>query len=114
MEAITPIFGALTGGGGGFGMIGSLLSAVGSFMGQSTPDVPTPPAVSIAPGTAAPEIKPAETAASLLSQDQKDQMALDEKRRRLIAGQKNSAQANNVTNGQVSNPLLDKPTILGQ
>lgn len=122
MSFIAPIFTSLgglggaagaAGGMGGFGMIGSLISAVGSFMGQSTPDVPTPPAVSIAPGTAAPELKPADTPASLLTQDQKDQMQLDEKRRRLLANNKSSANTNNLTKGNVDTALTDKPLILG-
>lgn len=105
--------GSLFGGGGlmsGLSMIGSLLSTISSFMPKDTPDVPTPPAVNLAPATPLPEVKPAETPAQIMTEEQKQQMAENEKRRRaILMGDK----TNGTVAGELDTQATIKKTLLG-
>lgn len=118
MAAIAPIFGGLLGAGGaaggGFGLFGSILSAFGSLIGGgSTADVPTPAPVIMQAAQPLPDIKDPVPAATLLSEQDKQQMQLDEKRRKLIATQTKSDTKNNITQGNSDPAILDKVAILG-
>jgi len=115
MAAIAPVLGGLAGaGGGGFGLFGSILSAFGSLIGGgNTPDVPMPAPVVMAAQQPLPEIKDPVPAATLLSEQDKQSMQLDEKRRKLIASQTKSDTKNNITQGNSDQAILDKINILG-
>lgn len=105
--------GGLFGGGGlmgGLSMIGSVLSAISSFMPKDTPDVPTPPAVNMGAATPLPEVKPAETPAQMMTEEQKQQMAENEKRRRaILQGEKTEGKIA----GELDSPATTKKTLLG-
>lgn len=102
------------GGAGGFGLFGSILSAFGSLIGGgNTPDVPMPAPIVMAPAQAVPEIKDPTPAATLLTQEDRTQIELNDKRRKLIASQTKSDRTNNITQGGATDAILDKSVVLG-
>ena len=106
--------GAEAGGGlmGGLSMLGSVLSAVSSFIPKDTPDVPMPPAVDLGTATPLPSTDSNSTPATNLTDDQKQQLADNAKRRALLLQGHNPDDGTYA--GELSAPSkVVKKTLLG-
>lgn len=110
------LLGGAAGGGGLLGTlstIGSVISAISSFIPKDTPDVPMPPPVNLGATTPIPEAQPADTPADILTEDQKQQMADNEKRRRAIL-QGNQSDESKIAGELSTSAKVTKKTLLGE
>lgn len=102
--------------GGGFmgalSTIGSVLGALSSFIPKDTPDVPMQPQVDLGQATPLPSTTYNDTAASTMTEEQRQQMQANEKRRRMILNGQ-SPDEMDLVGESAGTPKVKKVTLLG-
>lgn len=92
--------------------IGSVLGAISSFIPKDTPDVPMPPPVNLGTATELPSTTYNDTAASAMTEEQRQQMEANEKRRRMILNGQ-SPDEMDLVGEAAGTPKVKKVTLLG-
>lgn len=99
-------------GGGGMSAFGSILSMASQFMGQDSPDVPTPPVIQPTAQTPIPDL-PANPA-TVLTGEQQTAIEADDRRRRGQAQTKTDQYTTKLAGDVQENPLVSSVTLLGR